>query len=205
MKILGIGSHPDDIEFGCGGTFYKLSKKGFKINMLIMTSGEMGGHPSVRAAEQRCAAKYMGSKIYWGGFRDTDVQMNRELINKIENVMAETSPDLIFTHFSDDTHQDHCRVAQATITAARYKGNVLFYEGPTTRNFVPTVFVDIGTVLQKKLQLLRCHKSQVYKTNVPNLSIIESVKSTAIFRGYQDRVKYAEAFMPQRLFLDFSL
>ena len=59
--------------------------------------------------------------------------------------------------------------------------------------------------MTEKEQLLKCHKSQVNKTRVKNLSIIESAKSAAIFRGYQNRVKYAEAFVPQRLSLELLL
>ncbi|HOW90581.1 MAG TPA: hypothetical protein PL037_09870, partial [Elusimicrobiales bacterium] len=90
-------------------------------------------------------------------------------------------------------------------TAARYTKNLIFYEVPTTLDFSPTVFCDIGRVIGKKVRLLRCHRSQVYKTRVKNLSIIETAKATAVFRGYQDRVKYAEGFAPQRLLLDMFL
>jgi LmbE family N-acetylglucosaminyl deacetylase len=114
-------------------------------------------------------------------------------------------PDLIFVNYEDDTHQDHRSVAKAVITAARYTKNLLFYEVPTTLNFVPAVFSDIGSVIGDKVRLLKCHRSQIYKTRVKNLSIIETAKSTAVFRGYQDRVKYAEGFAPQRLLLDLIL
>jgi hypothetical protein len=57
-------------------------------------------------------------------------------------------------------------------------------------------------VLKNKLALLKAHKSQVFATRVANLSILESVKATALFRGFQNRVKYAEGFVPLRLSLD---
>ena len=93
----------------------------------------------------------------------------------------------------------------ATTSAARYARNVLFYEVLSTYDFNPSVFVDIGSVLDAKLRVLKTHRSQVYQTRVQDLSILESAKATAIFRGYQDRVKYAEAFVPMRLSLDFSV
>ena len=43
QTVLAIGAHPDDIEFGCAGTLFKLSRAGFKVHMLILTSGEVGG------------------------------------------------------------------------------------------------------------------------------------------------------------------
>ena len=202
MNILGIGPHPDDLEFGCGGILYKLAQKGHKLNMLVITGGGVGGSVGIRKAEQEKAAGLLKARLFWGGFQDTEVPMCRELIQTVERHVELLKPDLIFVNHEEDTHQDHRNVAKAVITAARYTKNLLFYEVPTTHNFMPTVFSDIGPVLGKKVMLLKCHRSQVYKTRVRNLSIIETVKSTAVFRGYQDRVKYAEGFAPQRLLLD---
>ena len=205
MKILGIGAHPDDIEFGCGGTFYKLARKGHKIHMLLMTQGGIGGDPLARLAEQQRSALMLKAKLYWGGFEDTAVNLNRELIQSVEKHIAAIKPDMVFVNHFSDTHQDHRNVARAVETAARYTRNLLFYEVPTTMDFQPGIFVDIGPVINRKVALLKCHSSQVYKTRVKNLSIVESAKAAAVFRGYQDRIKYAEGFMSRRLLLDFLL
>ena len=52
MNILAIGAHPDDIEFGCGGTLLKYAKSGGKISLLILTDGSYGGDPALRKKEQ---------------------------------------------------------------------------------------------------------------------------------------------------------
>jgi len=203
MNILAVGPHPDDIEFGCGGTLLRYAKNGHKIYLLILTKGEHGGKPKIRQKEQAKSAKIMHAKIFWGRYEDTKIPLEKELINKIENVIKKVKPEIIFTPYFNDTHQDHRNVSQATITATRYIHNVLFYEVPTTVDFAPTsIFVDIGEVVEKKMNLLRAHKSQVYATRVAGLSILESAKSTAIFRGYQNRVKYAEGFVPLRFSLN---
>ena len=202
MKILAIGAHPDDIEFGCGGILYKLFTEKHKINLLVMTKGNVGGDSDERWLEQKKSAAILKAPLFYGGFEDTDVNMGRELIQVIEKALNKVKPDIVLVNYLEDTHQDHRNLAKAVETAARYMKNVLFYEVPTTLNFLPTVFFDIGKVMSKKEQLLKSHKSQVYKTKVKNLSIIESAKSAAIFRGYQNRVKYAEAFVPQRLSLE---
>lgn len=201
MKILAIGSHPDDLEFGCGGALLKLKKQGGRICLLVMTDGAQGGNPDARRREQEASAKILGAKLLWGRFSDTQMDMNRKLIGTIEWAIKSCAPDLIFTHYTDDTHQDHRNTGQATITATRYIRNVLFYEVPTTAHFTPGVFADIGDVLPQKMKLLGAHRSQIRQTRVRGLSIFESAKSCAIFRGYQDRVKYAEGFMPYRLAL----
>jgi len=88
------------------------------------------------------------------------------------------------------------------MSATRYIRNVLFYEGPTTQNFNPQVYVDIADTLEDKLDALRAHRSQVMKTNIEDLSIIEVARSCANFRGIQGRVKFAEAFHALRLFIN---
>lgn len=205
MDILGIGAHPDDIEFGCGGTFAKFARAGHRVHMLIVTSGELGGDSRLRRREAERAAGLLKARLYWGGFHDTDIPMTRELIQAIEGRIRRIRPDLIFTHYYDDTHQDHRKVAQATTTAARYARNVLSYEVPSTLEFAPSVYVDIGRFLPRKFALLQAHRSQVRQTRVPGLSILDSARSTAVFRGFRDRVKHAEAFVPIRLSLDFAL
>ncbi|MFH1367780.1 MAG: PIG-L family deacetylase [Elusimicrobiota bacterium] len=200
MKILAIGAHPDDLEYGCGGTLVKLSRLGHEIHLLVMTRGEMGGKPELRQTEQEKAAKFIKAKLYWGRFQDTQIPLEKETINTLEFFIKKICPDLIFCLFPNDTHQDHRIVAQATITATRYIHNVLFYEVPTSVDFGPaSVFVDIGSVIQQKLTLLKIHKSQVFKTRVANLTILESSKASALFRGLQNRVKYAEGFVPLRV------
>jgi LmbE family N-acetylglucosaminyl deacetylase len=140
-------------------------------------------------------------EIFWGGYQDTEVR-ERDLIQKVEGILQLAKPDLIFVHYGDDTHQDHRNLANAVVTASRYTKNVLFYEGPTTGNFTPSVFVDIESVLERKLDALNAHVSQVSKTGVPGLSIIDLAWAASHFRGIQGRVQHAEGFMPFRLFIN---
>jgi len=202
-NILAIGAHPDDIEFGCGGALAKYARKGHRLFLLVMTGGGLGGSQSVRTEEQKVSGEILGAeKIFWRGYQDTHLIVDVELISKIEAVIAEVKPDFIFCNFPDDTHQDHRHLAQAIMSATRYIRNVLFFEGPTTQNFNPQVFVDISDTLDKKVEALQAHRSQVMKTNIEDLSIVEVARSSANFRGIQGRVKFAEAFHSLRLFIN---
>jgi LmbE family N-acetylglucosaminyl deacetylase len=203
VNILAIGAHPDDIEFGCGGSLIKYSQRGHRLFLLVMTGGGSGAASETRMAEQTAARAILGAEdIFWGGYQDTHLGVDAEMIKKIESVIASVKPEFIFCHFPDDTHQDHRHLAQAIMSATRYIRNVLFYEGPTTQNFNPQVYVDIADTLEVKLEALRAHRSQVMKTNIEDLSIIEVARSCANFRGIQGRVKYAEAFHSLRLFIN---
>ncbi|MCS7184872.1 MAG: PIG-L family deacetylase, partial [bacterium] len=134
-KILAIGAHPDDIEFGLGGLLSKYKKK-VDITLLVFSKGEESGvKPHVRVKEAQSVAAYLNAKLIFAGYHDTRIPVTKETIDVIENHIKIEKPDFIFVHYFEDTHQDHRAVSQATITATRYHRNVLFYEGPTTYNF----------------------------------------------------------------------
>ena len=203
MNILAIGAHPDDIEYGCAGTLIKYAERGHHIYLMVLTSGQEGGKGEIRQQEQKTAAEIMSvQEIFWGGYHDTQIPLGKELIDKIEEVIATVQPDLILVNHGDDTHQDHRILTQATMSATRYIRNVLFFEVPTTQNFNPQVFVDISDTLEQKFKVLEAHASQVMKTNTEDMYIIELAQASATFRGIQGRVKFAEAFAPLRLFIN---
>lgn len=205
MNILAIGSHPDDIEYGCGGTLIKYAAAGHNVHLYIITDGSFGSDPAIRRAEQTEAASFIGAKgLYWGNLRDTEVVDNRDLIISIENVVQKVRPDIVLVNYGEDTHQDHRAVSHAAVSATRYIKEVLFFEVPTSANFNPEIFVDIESILIKKLELLGLHASQVNKTKVQNLTILESARSCANFRGFQGRVKYAEGFKPLRVLREIA-
>ena len=203
MNILAVGAHPDDIEYGCAGTLIKYAERSHHIFLLVLTGGQEGGSSETRKQEQENAAELMSvQKIFWGGYHDTQLPLSKELIEKIEEVLGEVKPDLILVNYGDDTHQDHRTLTQATMSATRYVRNVLFFEVPTTQNFNPQVYVDISDTLERKSQVLNAHASQVMKTNIEDMYIIELAQANATFRGIQGRVKFAEAFAPLRLFIN---
>ena len=205
MRILAIGAHPDDIEFGCGGTLIKYAGQGHEVFLLIMTDGGAGGDKIIRRQEQEESARILCARnLFWGDYPDTAIPLDRALIQRVEQVIREVQPDFIFVHYYDDTHQDHRHLATSTITATRYTRNVLFYEGPTTQNFSPSVFVDLDTVLEDKIATLKAHASQVEKTNIEGLTILDIARSSAHFRGIQGRVRNAEGFVPLRLFINIA-
>ena len=205
MRILAIGAHPDDVEFGCGGTLIKYARQGHDVSLLVMTDGGGGGVGRIRRQEQQAAGDILGvSRLYWGEYPDTAIPLDRESIQRVERVILDVRPDFIFVHSQDDTHQDHRHLSVATITATRYTRNVLFYEGPTTQNFSPNVFVNIDGILQDKIAALQAHGSQVTKTNIEGMNILDIVHSSAHFRGIQGRVRNAEAFVPLRLFINIT-
>lgn len=203
MNVLAIGAHPDDIEFGCAGTLMKYADTGHNVYAMVLTGGGMGGSKSVRQKEAEEAARKMGVKeIIWGSYQDTELPLSKSLIDDIEKTIESVQPSFIFIHHQVDTHQDHRVLAQAAISATRYVRNVLFFEGPTSVDFSPNVFVDITTHVDRKMEVLAAHASQMEKTNIPGLNIVDIARAVAVSRGIQARSGYAEGFVSLRLFIN---
>jgi len=205
MNILAIGAHPDDIEYGCGGTLLKYAKEKHNVYFLVLTMGEEGGDAKIRKEEQEKVGRLLGVKgIFWGGFKDTEIPANKETVSVIEEVIKKTGPDEVYVNYFNDTHQDHRVLSNCVISATRYITKVLFYEDYTVSNFEPNIFVDIEDVLEEKIELMKAHGSQVTKEYPTGLDMIDSVRAIANFRGFQGKVKYAEGFKALRYLVDIK-
>jgi LmbE family N-acetylglucosaminyl deacetylase len=75
----------------------------------------------------------------------------------------------------------------------------MMYEAPTSREFVPAVFVDVESFIDKKLEAIRAHESQVQKNRLVDL---EAIQAQARWRGFQARLHFAEGFAVERFAWD---
>lgn len=202
MQVLAIGAHPDDIELGCAGTLLAHRARGDAVSLLVLSPGERGPQAArSRIAEQRSAAQLLGAALYWGGFEDCAVPAGHAAVEAVEKVIADCGADTVYVHVPRDSHQDHRATAAAALAAARLTSRVLLYEGPTTRDFTPGVFVDVAGHLPGKMAALGAHASQVAKNRLVDL---EAVEALARYRGFQARLRTAEAFEVARLAWDLA-
>jgi LmbE family N-acetylglucosaminyl deacetylase len=201
LKILAIGAHPDDIELGCGAALLAHRQAGHSVTMLVMTAGHGPSEQRLRPPEQEEAAALLQARLLWGGFEDGYIPAGEPAVRIIEDAIATTDAEIIYTHASGDSHQDHRAVAAATAAASRKTQRVLAYESPTSLGFSPTHFVDVEDFVEAKLGLIRAHLSQVMKNGLVDL---EAVEAQTRFRGFQARVRHAEAFVASRFLWDIS-
>ena len=195
MNVLAIGAHPDDIEYGCGGMLTKYAQRGHDVYLWVASDGSLGGDAEVRRREQQDSATIIGAReVFWGEYPDTEIPLNRELIVRIESVIKKIKPRMILVHYPDDTHQDHRNLAQGTLSATRYVPNFLFTKARPRRTSRPTASPMSRRCSTRSSPAWRAHRSQVAKTNIEDLTILELAVSCANFRGIQARAKYAEAF-----------
>jgi LmbE family N-acetylglucosaminyl deacetylase len=167
QRVLAVGAHPDDIEFGCLGTLLKLPLDTKKC--IYVASMGSAGDPSSSA--QRCAESRNGLSC----LKNTELHFREKAgiaHNEFQPVMDELylliqkfNPDLILTMSPQDTHQEHRAVYDITISAARRsKASILCYGIlSNTPEFRPNYFVDVGEVYAQKVKALREHKSQSHK------------------------------------------
>ncbi len=199
-NVLGIGAHPDDIELGCAGALAAHVSRGDTVTLLVVTCGSAGpGDVALREEESRAAAAVIGADIVFGRLPDGSVS-NHELalVHLIERTCREHDIDTVYTHGQKDSHQDHRAIALASMGACRAVQQVLCYDSPSSVGFTPSVFVDITTTLDKKVDALRQHASQVTHSAMASVDL---VRTQAGYRGFQARCGAAEGFEPLRLVL----
>jgi LmbE family N-acetylglucosaminyl deacetylase len=200
VNVLAVGAHPDDVELGCGATLLRHVARGDEVTILVMTAGQRGLVEGMsRRTEQQAAASALGVRLCWGGFVDGSVPDGPDAITVIDEAVATSGAETLYTHAPHDTHQDHRATATASLAAARRLSTVLQFETPSTQGFEPTVYVDVADTLEQKMVALRSHLSQVLRQGPVDL---EAIEAQARFRGFQGRIRYAEAFEAARLAWD---
>jgi len=202
-KVICFGGHPDDPESGCGGTLAKLAARGHDVTIIYLTTGEAGidgkSHneaAAIRKQEAISACAILKTKHIFVGQIDGDTVMDNTWLQKVQKIIADEKPDLVFTHWPVDSHKDHqiasLLMIQTWVRSGR-KFPLYFFEvctGEQTMIFRPTDYVDITDTQEQKRQAVYCHKSQ----DPPG---IYACGHTAMedFRGRELGVKAAEAFV----------
>jgi LmbE family N-acetylglucosaminyl deacetylase len=107
MKILVITAHPDDVDFGAGGTIATWTSEGHEVIYCLVTDGQAGGSDNtitrdemarIRRKEQTAAANVLGvTELHWLGFPDGAVVPDLNLRREISAVIRIVKPDREFT------------------------------------------------------------------------------------------------------------
>ena len=214
--VLCVQPHPDDCEFGAGGTIALLAGDGRDVYYVTVTDGRMGTfNPKVypeelarmRRKEQEEAARLLGARdIIWFDFMDTDVPV-KDLRGRLITEIRRLKPSIViapdpYTRY--EAHSDHINTGRAVLEALILSGlphvnDVDIRNGlePYSPRLVmlyytssPNGYVDVGGVLNLKVDALARHGSQF-----PGRDFVEFlVKVNAILYGKLAGVTYAEGF-----------
>ena len=195
MRVIAFGAHPDDLEIGMGGTIARHVDGGDDVLMVVATVPNRREERMVEAAE---GAKILGARLEMLDVAPDDLGHNRRTIRELDRLLTSVDPHLVYTHWDQDSHQDHNAVSRAVISAARRnRCSLLMYEqtipgGVVPGGFKAQSFVDISDFMDRKRDSILVHQTQI-DVNGGDWWL-EGVRGRAMYRGYQMNVRYAEAF-----------
>ncbi len=188
-RALAIGAHPDDIEFGCGGTLAKWAAAGCEIHHLVCTDGSKGSwDPSqdtselvlTRQQEQRAASRALGGKasVVFLGWPDGELESGIRQRLEVCAWIRRLRPEAVLGHDPWKRyrlHPDHRHaglLAVEGIVAARdphffpeqdaapHRPSVLLLFEPDE----PDHLEDVGEFVETKITALLQHRSQLRST-----------------------------------------
>ena len=215
-NLVVFAAHPDDEVLGCGGTIKRLSKN-FNVIVVFFTTGITSRNlknenKEINKLKQDCirSNKILGTKkIVFFELKDNQLDSYPRLfiIKKIENILKNYKPEIVFTHYFEDLNIDHQIVSYSTITACRPVKNkflkkILFFETLSStewsikRTFQPNYYYDISNFLPFKIKAMKMYKTEIQKNPLPRS--VKTIESLARLRGSEINKKFAEAFFLYR-------
>jgi LmbE family N-acetylglucosaminyl deacetylase len=187
--VLAVGAHPDDIEFGCGGTLAKWAQAGCVVHHLVLTDGSKGTwNPdadiealvSTRREEQREAARRLGARgeVVFFDQIDGDLEATRELRSRLAREIRRLKPTVVLGHDPWKRyrlHPDHraagfllCDAVVAARDPHFFREHGMAHHRPTHMLLweadEPDHAEDIGSVVDTKISALLAHGSQFEST-----------------------------------------
>lgn len=201
-KVLCLGAHSDDVEIGCGGTILKLVERyPNTIFQWVVFSSSIEREKEAICSGNKFLADVEEKKIIVKKFRDGFLPfMATEVKEVFEQLKQEFNPDLIFTHYRHDAHQDHRLISDLTWNTFR-NHLILEYEIPKYDGDLgnPSFFVHLErSICQQKIKYLvdsfQSQKDKQWFTEETFLSILR-------IRGIESNApdNYAEAFHVRKI------
>ena len=213
-RVLVVAAHPDDEVLGCGATIARLSEEGFEVFACILSRGAVSRKQSQAERKKNLAELKAGTeeaaeilgikKLFLLDLPDNsfDSVPLLKVIKKVEEVVAKVKPGIVFTHHRNDLNVDHRITFQAVLTALRPDGKdspklycfetLSSTEWNYPSSFSPNCFFNVEKHLDKKLEAMRCYKSELRQR--PHPRSVEGIKALAAYRGMSVGLSQAEAF-----------
>ena len=217
-SALAIGAHPDDVEFGCGGTLARWAAAGCVVHHLVLTDGSKGSWDpmrdqrelvATRQEEQRDAARRLGASGEVRFLDRVDGELEAGVWERLEVARAirELRPEAVLGHDPwrrYRLHPDHRAagwlVCDGVVAAREPHVRVAGLEAWRPSLLLlweadePDVAVDVSGHLDAKLEALLAHASQYESTMGALDSFGDRVRSTLASWGERAGVAHAEAF-----------
>ena len=188
LRIIAIGAHPDDCDYKFGGTAALLASMGHQVKFLALTSGDAGHQTQgggALAKRRRAEAQEAGRRLGIAEYEtldnhDAELLPTLEVRHQVIRRIRQWNADVVLGLRPNDYHPDH-RNAGKVVQDAAYMvivPNVTPDTPPLEKNplflymqdrfqrpypFVPDIVVAIDEVIEKKIDALDAHESQMYE------------------------------------------
>ena len=222
-NVLIIAAHPDDEILGVGATAAKRAAQGDRVGAVILGEGQTSRWEKREEAPKEIleklhtdtiqAAQIIGyERVNFADFPDNrfDHVDLLDVVKYVEKVIQEFSPEVIYTHHAGDLNIDHQITYKAVLTAARPVGDYSVKEIYTFETlsstqwefsyqnpFCPNVFEEVECFMEKKLDAMKCYRSEL--CDFPHPRSLEGMRVAARKYGSVISRPYAEAFMAVRI------
>ncbi|HJQ47132.1 MAG TPA: PIG-L deacetylase family protein [Amycolatopsis sp.] len=211
--VLVVAAHPDDELLGAGGTLARHVHCGDEVHAVVVADGATSrygeGMSDVLAKSAQRAADVLGlASVDLLSLPDQrlDTLSMLDVTRDVEAVVDRLRPAVVYTHFPGDVNVDHGQVARAAWTACRpyvLPGLRRFavFETPSSTEwawplegsgFDPTLFVNITSTMDEKLDAMACYESEL--RDYPHPRSLRALRERAAYWGSRVGQSAAEAF-----------
>lgn len=202
LEVLCIGAHSDDIEIGCGGTMLRLLDElpGVRVRWVVLGAGGAREAEAIASADlflKKAGARNVVVRDFEDGFFP---HQGAAIKRFFETLKGEPAPDLVFTHYRHDLHQDHRVVSELTWNTFRdqliLEYEIVKYDGDLG---TPNLFVQLeNDVCRRKVaNLMQCFGTQRSKQWFSEDTFLAMLRLRGLECNAVDR--YAEAFYCRKL------
>jgi LmbE family N-acetylglucosaminyl deacetylase len=207
LRVLCLGAHSDDIEIGCGGTILRLLQSHPDVTVwwiVLSAQNERGieAHQSANLFLKGAARKEIVAREFRDGFFPYNCGEVKDYFEELKRI---SSPDLIFTHFRNDLHQDHRLVSELTWNTFRnsciLEYEIMKYDGDLGN---PNLFVHLDrAICEQKVRCIRdCFKTQASRSWFSEETFFAMLRLRGVESNAPDG--YAEAFYARKISLVFN-
>lgn len=226
--VFAVAAHPDDIEFNMAGTLSLLANAGFDPHMMNVSRSNLDSNElseseitQLRRQEAQRSAKVIDAVYHPPIADDLLILYEEQLLRKMVAVVREIQPTIVLLPSLNDYMEDHTNTARLVVTACFSRSMRHFHSLPpreaTSQDVylyhaqphlnrdgmrqlvLPTLMVDITSVMETKLEMSGCHESQrQWLDETQGLDdYLESMRqASAEVAGMSEQAnwKYAEGF-----------
>jgi LmbE family N-acetylglucosaminyl deacetylase len=178
LCILFAGAHPDDIEIGAGALVQQLVRDGHEVWALILTDDMQNMERRQEGEEALQCLGVLSSNVLFLGAEDGALLANSSTVARVRSIAKEQGikPDVVVTHSSADSHNDH-RAANSLLRAAFRKVVFLLFSihvSAEPSHFRPRFFSSVDETCGSTKRIgLAAHRSQAARIVKMDLSEYE--------------------------------